>query len=143
MTTIAFDGKTLACDMQISYGDHVYANRSKKVDLDCGGVLVGAGELQDTHLVAEWINGGRDPERKPPVGDGYSAFVVIGGVVYELEHKLILIPASPNVATGSGWGWATAAMDFGCNAVEAIEYAGKRDGGTSGLEIVYERQSAI
>lgn len=136
MTTIAYDGKSIAADTQISLNGDTWCNRSKVIQTKTG-LIIAAGDCQDAHLVADWIDEGMPKDKRPNVDAGFFGFVVHEGNVFEIENKVVLMPATPNTAAGSGWVWATAAMDHNKTALEAVQYAGTRDHGTSGAEIVY------
>lgn len=121
MTTIAWDGKTLAGDRQHS----MFNDCAPKVfRLENGGLFGACGEAQDSVAVREWLEGGE----KPKVGDGFHAILIKNGDLYVIENKLVLMkPTRRFFAVGSGRDFAMAAMLLGKTAKEAIAIAAQLD----------------
>ena len=139
MTTIAWDGKTVAADSRVTRGDHVIpgeANLRKIIHLRDGSVFAGSGVLENINLALNWIEDGM-PERKPTIKEAMRGFVVNhDGEVFEFSEALILDRCyAPFFAIGSGDQYALAAMHLGCDARRAVEVAATFDTGTGG-EIV-------
>lgn len=130
MTTIAWDGVTLAADCRTTESGSVYRVGTKIVRIP-GGFVACCGETVKIQTFLSWARkGGRG---KSPLVEGIGAVLVKHDDVYWVEEgTLIQIPRVEKIATGSGWRWARAAMDFGCNAVEAVAYASLRDCYTGG-----------
>lgn len=51
---------------------------------------------------------------------------------FSLRIEKVKLPICGSEAIGSGWQWAMAAMDFGASAIEAVNYAKKRNCHTGG-----------
>lgn len=130
MTTIVWDGKTLAVDSQVSLNGSV-SGQMCKLYVDGDMAFAMSGELQDHEAVFEYL---KNPAGEPPAvsPDGLSAFFVDKGVAHACDDRLRLRRVRGKEACGSGWQWAQAAMDFGANAIEAVRYASKRDVYTGG-----------
>lgn len=123
MTTVAWDGTTLAGDRQASYGNTpVQCTKVIKTDT---GLLVGAsGDLDNTLRFYQWVRDGR-PNTKPELYDAFS------GVVIELDNSITyyshrLIPNNIALscwALGSGADYALGAMAAGAKAKKAVKIA--------------------
>lgn len=137
MTTIAWDGKTLAGDTLCCRGDMKNYVESKVFVLKTpsGEVLFGgSGDYQDVQLVGRWIEAGMPEDKKPTLGENaLTAILVMAGVAYRIESKLMLQRLmEPFHAVGSGRDWAMAAMHLGRTAREAVELASHYDVSTGG-----------
>lgn len=134
MTTIAWDGKTLAGDKQTTDVD--MRMRTTKV-VRIGNLLVGgsgnAGRIRAMH---EWIANGRKPEALPSFqnsdSDSVKLLVVDQGqlFMYDVGHCPIPIE-NPFYAVGSGRDFAMAAMHLGLSAADAVKVSAAFDVGTS------------
>lgn len=125
MTTIAWDGVTLAADRRTSEGGSVYREHTKIVRIP-GGFVACCGGTTYIHAFVSWARKGM--RGKPPVADDLGALLAKGRRMYWVECGTVInIPRVEKLATGSGWRWAAAAMDFGCDAIGAIAYASTRD----------------
>lgn len=145
MTTIAWDGKTLAVDSLVTFDGSVYEHRNKLATIceESKTYLAVCGEGQDCSLVEEWIRGGCLSENKPSPSVGFMCIFVQEGHAYMMEDKLIPELVEAPIASGSGWKWAQAAMDLGRNAIEAIEYASTKCVGTGGQVNAVEIQPKL
>lgn len=115
MTTIAYDGRTLAADTQSSM---MRGKALKAFRLEDGTLFGACGEAQDAIAVRDWLEDGGE---KPKVQDTFHAIVIKDGELYTLENKLVLmLQCRPFFAIGSGRDFAMAAMHLGKTAVEAI-----------------------
>ncbi|MCE8003631.1 20S proteasome subunit A/B [Billgrantia ethanolica] len=131
MTTIVWDGTTLATDSLISVNGSTYNHAQKLFQLDNGEWVAFAGEQQEWWEVLEWLQAGAPRNDKPNVS---RVEMIIAGPdgVFEMFNKLVRIPVNGPVAYGTGWKWALAAIDHGKSAVEAVEYAIGRDHDSGG-----------
>lgn len=123
MTTIAFDGKTLATDSLVTYDD-MRAGTINKIANVVGGILATAGNQEDGLLVVQWFKAGRK-ETRPVLTSFVGLFIPNdGSAPQEFGEKLIpmAIPKFPWVA-GTGKSFALAAMLAGKDAVEAVRIA--------------------
>lgn len=123
MTTIAFDGKTLATDSQITFGDMRagYVNKISKV---IGGVFASAGNQEDDAAAVAWFNTGRKDPR-PTLSALIGLFIPSdGSAPQEFNEKLVPMPI-PNFpwVAGTGKRFALAAMLAGKDAAEAVKIA--------------------
>ena len=130
MTTIAWDGYTLAADSQTSNSGSTWrhANKVRKVR---DGYVACCGDILQIAKFIAWYEGGCDGD----VGelDEFTALMVRKErlTIWEGPQE-IEANQDEKLAVGSGWVWAAAAMDFGKSAVDAVEYACTRDNCTGG-----------
>lgn len=138
MTTIAFDGKTLAADSLAVYNGVVSNRNAKKIRRVDGNLfaLTGTPALFDAFV--EWYIGGAKPADVPKCqdnDDNYTRLIVIKSDGRCFQY----MPAIPYAdelcapfAWGSGSQIALGAMMAGCDAVGAIKVAIEVDVCTGG-----------
>lgn len=124
MTTLAFDGKTLATDSLITQ-DGVRVGLQSKITKVRNGVLAIAGSLEDGMAAAEWLDNQDLP--KPTLDAFVGLLLLDDGAVVELNEKLTPMPITPPWAGGSGWQIALTAMTLGKTAPEAVAASIKLD----------------
>lgn len=128
MTTIAFDGRTLAADTRSTSGGMPW-ECTKAHKLKDGRLFAGSGSAEDCEAVLCWLECGGD---KPTTKD-FFGILIESGQCFRLEDKLIKMPVrSPFHAIGSGRDYAIAAMHYGKTAREAVELASIYDVYTAG-----------
>jgi len=120
VSTIAWDGHTLAADSQCTIG--AMPCQTIKIRKLADGRLYGhTGNAEDGAAVFHWLETGGE---KPEVKDFAALLVGINGQLSRLEDKLVAFPVnSPFHAAGSGRDYAIAAMHLGKTAREAVELA--------------------
>lgn len=129
MTTIAFDGKTLAADTQLTFDTvPLYCRKIHRIPekywiWSCAG---------DTHVEADilaWVRGGADaPERNRL--KKFEAFIYDykEKKIWFMNHSIHLQPVVDKYFTlGSGWASARAAMLLGLPAKDAVKFAADVD----------------
>lgn len=141
MTTIAWDGKTLAADKQATCAGSKF-RVANKIEAIPGGYIACAGKISQIYHFLRWYRGGR--KGKTPELEEFCAIAIVRGnvVLWDGDSE---VPCRPDekLAEGSGWKWALAAMDFGKTAVEAVQYASTRDNGTGcGVDYVTIKKRA-
>ena len=129
MTTVAWDGRTLAADTQSS----LYRLPVRKIyRLNEHKHFYGAcGDVQICRAVHAWLMG----EDKPALSDAdkFHGLLIEDGKVFTLESRLIKIPHdSPFIAIGSGRDFAMGAMACGKSAADAVRIAMQFDVDTGG-----------
>lgn len=133
MTTIAWDGKTLAADRRVTCGGVTDAKVHKIVRREDGALAGSAGNTSLGAAFKRWFLSGEPGERPPLSREQETANGVIirpSGLIeihdvcgwYEAE--------APHYALGSGWEIALGAMAAGASAEEAVRIAAKLDGNT-------------
>lgn len=124
MTTIAWDGKTLAGDTQSS----MFRGRTRKVFRLKGGALFGmCGNLHEGIAVMRWLDG-VEGAAKPTVSEGFHGILIRDRKLHVLERCLEIVEYDRvNFAIGSGRDFAMAAMHLGKNAREAVLVAHQFD----------------
>jgi hypothetical protein len=135
MTTIAWDGQTLAADtLACASGLRRVAHKLFR----CRRYIFGMTGLQaDGHIIAQWLRDGASLRDPAPISeDGINGLVIDldDGRVYVVEGKrATLVPVhEPVFAVGSGRDFAIAAMTFGKTAQEAVEFSARFDVYTGG-----------
>ncbi len=133
MTTVAWDGFTLAGDTQASAAikrlvDKVFYIRK---DLYFGG----SGTYEDCLAVRDWLISGGE---KPEIEDDFSGLIIRDGTAFRIEQKLMesQIQESHH-AVGSGSAYAMMAMHLGKTAEEAVVLASLFDSDTNNQLIKY------
>jgi hypothetical protein len=115
MTTITWDGRTLAGDTQYSM---FRGTGSKVFHLKTGALFGSCGQIQDGAAVRDWLENGGE---KPKVSEGFHAIMIEGGKLFTLEDRLVKIEHDrPFFAIGSGRDFAMAAMHLSKTAAEAV-----------------------
>lgn len=137
MTTIAWDGKTLAADGQVTVGDSgIMTLKRQKIFKNVGmfDVLAFAGSLEPVGEFLEWAKNPGDGV--PPEGEYTVIFAVDGTLHY--SHMKTPIMQSVEIgkgdidAWGSGAAYALGAMRSGKTAVQAVNIAIQCDAYTGG-----------
>lgn len=134
MTTVAWDGKTVAADSLITYsnGSCVPGERANKIrELPGGRLFAGAGNTLEINMAYDWLAGGmKDP--KPPVTDFCALIVSRNGATWINEKLYPHVLTSRYFAIGSGEDYASTAMELGKTAAQAVAVAMKFDRNTGG-----------
>lgn len=129
MTTIAFDGKTVAADRQVTVGGTpVKAPFPKITRVTYRGVksIVGftCGNVCHVMPVIEWIKNECPMDDAPDIhneGKDFSLMLVNADGVFYSSESLILVPLGMvKWAVGSGSDFALGAMAAGANAKRAV-----------------------
>lgn len=131
MTTIAWDGKTLAADKMASSGNAKWGQCTKIFRTRAG--LVGfAGSADIAMALLHWVENGCEPSEFPTINaeenDTLAMVISPTGTVTIYErtpHPQIL--HNEFVAIGSGRDFAMAAMHLGNSAEKAVEVAAALD----------------
>lgn len=127
MTTIAYDGRTLAADKQSTV--HGIADRVTKIFRVPGGAVAFAGSGLHAARLLEWFRRNRPVDQWPaPKNEDQSAdalFIAGDGqiLMYSGESSTPTPSESSFVAMGSGRDFALAAMHLGHDARQAVEVA--------------------
>jgi 20S proteasome alpha/beta subunit len=141
MTVVAWDGKTLACDSQISDGSFNVANvkKIKKVD---GWLIGGAGDLDlntlflDTFTPKPILLGKHiQPLTVSGRNEDFEGIIISPKkIVYYLETSGIVTKLGkvPFMAIGCGTSIAMTALDLGADARTAVKLAIKYRQGCGG-----------
>ncbi|WBA79556.1 hypothetical protein [Endozoicomonas sp. GU-1] len=139
MTTIAWDGKTLASDSRMTcpYIFDGYTGKIRKITVGDEAVLIGvAGGAANAGLLFEWVESGMSADAFPQVSN-IEAILVTGKGAFFVEDKSYLIPleSGSKHAVGSGCEYAMSAMMAGKNASKAVEIAIQLDTNSGGQVI--------
>jgi hypothetical protein len=129
MTTVCWDGQTLAADRQCCAS---YKTRARKLwRLADGRLFGGAGIFEQVLAVRDWLEDESKP--KPDGLTDFCGILVQDRVVYRLEEKLIRDRVRERYhAVGSGSPFAITALHLGKTAREAVAIASRFDPRTGG-----------
>lgn len=131
MSIVAWDGKTLAADKQMTY----YGNKSVCSKIEKRGDVIFAGTGTANHLqpLIEWYEKGANPNDYPKFQDtdNWSRLIVVkDGICLEYLKDPYPIPVMQKfMAFGSGANYAIGAMQMGADAIKAVEVASLHDDG--------------
>ncbi len=128
MTTIAFDGKTLATDSLMTASGVRFGTVDKIFKLNDGSVLAICGAYSLAQPLIDWLNGIAEMP-------GYDADETISGILIpsdeshplEISTKYYKFRACIPWAGGSGEAIALTAMKCGKSAIEAVKIACELD----------------
>ena len=126
MTTIAWDGTTLAADSRATTEGLI--RRVNKVFDVQRGWFAGCGNYSEVLAVKNWLCGwSNSPENLT----NFAGLIIREGKAYRIEERLIEMPIFEKFhAIGSGRDFALAAMHCGKTAREAVEIAAMFDSST-------------
>lgn len=136
MTTLAFDGVTLASDSQVTCGNtRTSVSEQKIFKLKDGRLLAVAGAVWACTAVRKMLDG--EPFNDKPLTWDRTDFEGLlvnpdGTNPLEIYPDGVLVPVCVPWVGGSGYQYALAAMHLGFSAVEAVECAKALDVGTGG-----------
>ncbi len=118
MTTLAWNGATLAADSQQT-GEFIRQVRCRKV-FKYKGISYGTcGNISDALLFRAWLE---KPQRFRP-GKEFGALKIENGKAFELDSDLVWIPVGKPYAMGTGAAYALGAMLAGATAAKAVRIA--------------------
>lgn len=132
MTTIAWDGQTLAADTQVTSSGMPY-KAVKIFLLSNGSIFAGSGDYGQVCAVREWLENADVNAPHPKTDDFAGLLVTPAGEAFRLEETLTRLRVlEPFHAIGSGRDFAMAAMHCGRTAREAVQIASLYDVFTGG-----------
>lgn len=136
MTTIAFDGETLAVDSRITREGAVVGTADKSIETED---FIGAicGDFVTIPLLRTWVRASLSEQSRPKLPKGSSFILVLvhkrTGRVTVYEDGLSPLEMDDRVfAYGSGAAYALGAMHAGATAKQAVQAAAAYDGATGG-----------
>lgn len=153
MTTIAWDGLTLAADRRIST-DSQEAFRARKL-ADVGGAWVAvAGPIGLCRAFERWIRALDVSPMPAALARAFDAGEVEALVVDCASGQVSVYSGSDlptevegHAAIGSGWQFAKAALELGRTAGDAVRLAMRLDGATGGevdeVRVLRRRRKAV
>lgn len=134
MTTIAFDGRYIACDSRQTQGSHIFNNNGKKIVETKRYVIFYAGPIggQQDEVIELFLseqNHKSEIDASLIVFDREQSNTI---AVYFDNGKTTRLILDCKEAIGSGFMYAITAMDCGLRADEAVKKAIERDSGSGG-----------
>ena len=133
MTTIAYDGITLAADSQITWGNIRMPRPSCKIHIiSPTRVAASSGPSAECFKLVEWLRAGAQPTDTLKLTDNPLLLICdSSGEVWTLDNDLVLLPDEAPATIGSGADIARGAMHAGATALEAVRIAARVDISTS------------
>lgn len=132
MSTVAWDGKTLAADKQSHQGD--LRRVCTKIHQCKDGTVIGfVGETSAGQIMTEWYMDGEDFSKYPASqkDDKLNCYLIVAkknNPVYVYSYLPIGMPEPEGIAAwGSGRDFALGAMAMGANATQAVKVASQFD----------------
>ena len=139
MTTIAWDGQTLAADRMACIGNSKSVCIKKIHELKGGGYAAASGHAGAGALMFRWLDQGAAVDDYPLTDPELCTVIVIteDGQVLQYDGPLPVKLDAPFYAIGSGRDFALAALHLGKSAKEAVEVASELDQSTgNGIDVV-------
>lgn len=145
MTTIIYDheNQLIAVDSRRCRGDDIISDDSKKYKcFENGEVWFFCGVTADFKILIDAFRNKTTGIDREIEAEAFAFIPEIGFLRVYFAHGLVHYDNNYdfNIAIGTGSPYALSAMDFGCDAIEAIEYAKKRDSHTGGRINVYSME---
>jgi len=133
VTTIAYDGKTLVTDSQVTLDGKRFGKTQKIFRLHSRAVLAIAGSMDVSYEIMRWLNGDAEKPALDKEQDDFEALVIEpDGSAWEIAPGLRRFPACIPWSGGTGGIVAMTAMRCGKTAQEAVELACEIDTKSSG-----------
>ena len=136
MTTIAWDGKTLATDSRATHGDVVESDAIKKLfrikSVRSNYVACAVcGDYVQALRIIEWVKSGMGDDFPEIDKDRSTSLICLKKDktldIYRSCDKGFPLPVKEIYADGTGWELALGAMDNGATAAKAVKIAIGRD----------------
>jgi hypothetical protein len=118
LTVIAYDGKSIAADRQISEGSVILAY-DKKILPYSGGIWTSCGSVIDGEKFREWLED--RGSKKPKLGKDFGGLYTEDGVVWEVDQDLVPMKAYKHTGMGDGGQAVMHYMKLGMSAEEACK----------------------
>lgn len=128
MTTICFDGVTIASDSR-STGNYI-EDKTQKLFKQGNRIYGFCGRVTSAYVFLQWSND--RTKEKPRLDDDFEVIEIEKGNAYYYDKNLVKTPSTIPCAIGSGCHLAMAAILSGKNAKEAVEIAKRLDENTGG-----------
>lgn len=137
MTTVAWDGKTLAADSQSTTGS-IRGTAAKLAKNKAGFLVAGAGDWPTVKMWINWVLAGMPPDQQPASVTETSVLVVDPRGRPTLFSDTPVAAPLPRKqwAIGSGADLALGAMAAGADARQAVKIACKLDVYSGGRVVV-------
>lgn len=129
MSIVAWDGRTIAADRQMTAGNLILTTHKIR-KLPNGDIVAWTGITENGLAVAEWYEKGADPALWPASqkGEDWSRLIVVPkrGRPFTYEQLPVKqIVHDRRAAWGSGGHFAIGAMEMGASSVQAVKVASK------------------
>jgi hypothetical protein len=147
MTTIAWRGRTLAADTELTLGDDTRTFCRKLTPIKGGGCLAMSGNIEAEAPFKEWLSKGGDiakfAEIDKKLMKKFDAIVIDGkkNVWWYDDGPTRFHIDHPFHAIGTGAQYAMAAMQLGASAKEAVLFAAESKTSTNAYVDTYDLQT--
>jgi len=134
MTTIAFDGRTIAADSRMGCGNHNDLTRVDKFVVDDDIIYAASGMAAALKPFAGWYMHGANPKDFPSFPHDVTLWAITQDGVYEYfkDTPWPVVHTAYPIALGTGNEYALGAMSAGASPVEAVKIAMKWDANSGG-----------
>lgn len=123
MTTIAWDGKTLAADSQITGENFIYGVEDRKIFRVNKDLIATAGDSAQCLSFVDWY---RDQSQDyPEKMDDLAVLVITSNGAFEYTSHKTPQPVTAPHSVGSGSGFAMGAMLAGASSKKAVDIASR------------------
>ncbi len=133
MTTIAWDGLTLAADSLVTAGKDRWGSHRKLIKHK-GRLIAFTGSIAGGLVLIEWFCEGAEPQEFPRLkSDEHAQLIVVAdGKAWHYESRHIPSMCGVPSAWGTGREYALGAMAAGADARQAVRIAARFDALTGG-----------
>ena len=144
MTTIAWDGKSVAADSQCTYGSYISPVNYRKLIKRDGIVFACTGSGPLFSPLVDWYLSGHDPKSCPTATGDYTSTLLVfrDGKAFMLKTEM---PYPEEMHAPDAWGagaeFAIGAMHAGADASRAVEIAIKCNPYTGGEVLCFELET--
>ena len=140
MTTIAYNhkDKEIAYDSRLTCGSLIVSDEDNKAITRGDVVYISCGDVSDINKLIDNIGTENISHSECNVEVYFIKDGKFFRCVWPYGDSMSITPLDSNRACGSGADFALAAMDFGKNAKDAVEYAKTRDCKTGGKVKVFK-----
>jgi len=136
MTTIAFDGQSLAADGRVMSGDMIVTNTATKIFKHGTKLIAGSGSPAHIKQFFDWYKYQQNSNYKD-IDINVIVCDILTGIAYFYDSDGFVGPIDDTLALGSGREYAAGAISQGATARQAVEIASKFDPYTGGKIEVY------
>ena len=128
MTTVVWDGESIASDSRATAGGTVLAGKCQKIFRNKGAVYAVCGEVATAIAMKDWLIAGADPDDYPMFNaDEYTVLMIKDRVGYVYAGERFPFEVSPPFAMGTGKEIALGALLAGADIQQAVEIACQLD----------------
>jgi ATP-dependent protease HslVU (ClpYQ) peptidase subunit len=134
MTTICWDGKTLASDGMMCTGDTITQedrvkiftlDNHEKISIGVPIAFCVAGTLGHKNKIIDWIKSDFKNDFNIDENWGFDGFILTKTSIFKFSSNLTICEIFGPMAIGTGYNFALSAMLMGKDSIEAVRHASK------------------